>query len=87
MITLTLGYDMERIATTIKVEGHDPYRYAEVLIAGVPIAPWWNLRRRYRNRQARHRYVTVLARAVDCSEDELDQTLSLLMRQRGVAFV
>ena len=93
-ITLTVGYDSKALALSIKAETFAPYRQSSVLVNQMPIAPWWNLRRRVHDRDVRRRYMTLLAWGLTIVRSSynhdfnaIDAALSKILRQRRLALV
>ena len=87
MITVTLGWNKERMATIIKVQQTNPYRYAAVLVNDVFPPKWWELRRRWANRLARRRYAVVMANTLECDFEVLDKALREILAARKVSLV
>ena len=86
MITIKIGFDIRRLATTIVVERSNPYRWAGVLVDERPLPPWWNLRRRWYNRRYRRVVSGMLSATIDCNRKKFDRMLKKELMKAGVSF-
>ena len=85
MITIKIGFDIRLLATTIIVERTTPCQLAGVLVDEQPIPPWWNLRRRWNNRQYRLVISRMLSVTIDYDMKKLDCELRTALAEWGVS--
>ena len=86
MITIKIGFDIRRFATSIVVERSNPYRWAGVLVDERPLPPWWNLRRRWYNRRYRLVVSRMLSIDIQYDREKLDRMLKKELVKAGVSF-
>ena len=86
MLFMKIGFDIRRMATSIVVERSNPYRWAGVLVNERPLPPWWNLQRRWYNRQYRLVISRMLSTTIGYDRKKLDRMLKKELTKAGVSF-
>ena len=86
MITIKIGFDIRRLATTSIVEQTDPCLWAGVLVDERPLPAWWSLRRRWHNRRYRRVVSRMLSATIGYDREKLDRMLKKELMKAGVSF-